>query len=89
MSGRYRLVAFGERNQPFAKGPRLSKGSESSKSPQVSAEDKHAWIMPNARRLPDKNLSASANTGVSHSGYCRRLEFLEPYGEKISRLRTS
>jgi len=26
---------------------------------------------------------------VSHSGYCRRLEFLEPYGEKISSLRTS
>ncbi len=47
------------------------------------------------RRSPKPNVvgsnpSACANkNGVSHSGYCRRLEFLEPYGEKISRLWTS
>ncbi len=29
VSGRYRFVAFGERKQPSAKGPSLSKGSES------------------------------------------------------------
>lgn len=80
VSGRNRLAAFGERNQPSAKGPSLPKGSE--------------CRIAN-RRIPLKidsiwaNLSASANTGVSHSGYCRRLELLEPHGEKISRLRTS
>lgn len=53
-SGRYRPAAFGERNQPSAKGSNLSNGSESSKLPQVSEGDKFAWIMLNASRLPEK-----------------------------------